>query len=210
MCNKMAFTTTALSRPEILEQTYKSFFTNIEGINISKCILYINIDPVPNSKLQQNTLAVAKKYFNNVIYRLPKQPNFTDAVNWCWSSAETPYIFQLEDDWVLLEKININNIFNLFDKTGALEVILRAYTTRYTKLALSPSVWKYDLYKVFAGKLDVSKNPEVQLRSSRFAEKFTKKNIITVGKNIIVKDIGRKWLELKGLKKPIKFNFIQY
>lgn len=215
MHNTLSFTTTSLARPEILEQTYASFLNNIEGADMSKCTLYINIDPIPYSNkigsLQKSTLAVAKKYFNNVVYRLPEQPNFTDAVNWCWSSAETPYIFQLEDDWILLKKININNILSLFNKKSALEVILRAYTAKYTKLALSPSIWKYDLYKTFAGNLEITRNPEVQLRDACFASAFNQKNIIVEGKdNPVVKDIGRKWLKSKGLKKLGKAKFIQY
>ena len=204
MYNKLSFTTTALSRPEILDKTYKSFLNNIKGENISKCTLYINIDPVPNNKLQQDTLIVAKKYFKNIIYRMPEQPNFSDAINWCWSNAKTPYIFHLEDDWLLLKEIDINNIFSLFNKTKALEVILRAYNTKYNKLALSPSIWKSSLYKIFAGKLDININPEVQLRDKKFAHAFTKNNIIVEGRNVIVKDIGRNWLKNKGLKKPIK------
>lgn len=210
MHNKISFTTTALARPEILEQTYKSFSNNIEGLDMSECTLYINIDPVPNNKLQEETLLVVKKYFNNVSYRMPEQPNFTNAVNWCWSSANTPFIFHLEDDWILLKKINISSIFDLFDKMGALEVILRAYATKYNKLALSPSIWKHSLYKTFAGKLDVNINPEIQLRNKKFAKSFCKKNIMTTEKHIIVKDIGRDWLKNKGLKKPLKGKFIKY
>ena len=106
----------------------------------------------------------------------------------------------------LQKKIDINKIIN----NKALEIILRAYKYKYTKLALSPSVWKYDLYKIFAGKLDVNINPEVQLRNKKFSKAFTKKSIVTVGNNIIVKDIGRKWLRAKGLKKAVKSSFTQY
>ena len=210
MYSKLSFTTTALSRPEILEKTYKSFLSNIKGENISECTLYINIDPIPNNGLQQDTLIVAKKYFKNVIYRMSEQPNFSDAINWCWSNTKTPYIFHLEDDWILLKKININNIFDLFNKTKALEIILRAYNTKYKKLALSPSIWKFNLYKTFAGKLNININPEVQLRDKKFAHAFTKNNIIVEGKNVIVKDIGRDWLKNKGLKKPVKSKFVRY
>lgn len=214
MCSKLSFTTTALVRPEILEQTYLSFSNNIEGVDIAECVLYINIDPVPYSnkinKLRKCMLSIAKKYFNNVVYRLPEQPNFTDALNWCWTQADTPYIFHLEDDWVLLKKININEIFDLFDKKSALALTLKSYSHKQYGLALSPSVWKRSLYKVFAGKLDINRNPESQLKDKCFSYMFNQENIITLGNNNIVKDIGRAWLEKKGLEKPDKLKFVRY
>jgi hypothetical protein len=203
--NKIAFTTTSLSRPDILEQTYESFTKNIEGIEFSKCKLFINIDPVPINELQQDTLSVAKKYFNNVKWNITKEPHFTKAVNWCWSNADTPFIFHLEDDWLLLKKINIRD---LIDKKDALHIILRAYDYDYNWPVLSPGIWKDSLYKTFAGNLNVNMNPEVQLKNKAF--KYDRSKIMVVGENVIVEDIGRSWLVEKGLEKPDKSKFIRY
>jgi hypothetical protein len=209
--NEISFCTTALSRPDIIDQTYKSFTKNIKNLDLSSCILYINIDPIPNDeKLQQETLEVAKKYFNNVIHRIPNEPNFTVAINYCWESAETPYIFHLEDDWVLTKEIDINEVMRFFGNSNKLEVIFRAYSYKYTKLVLSPSIWKYDLYKIFAGNLKTSLNPEVQLRDKRFADFFNQDSIVAIGNKPIIKDIGREWLFSKNLKKPVKNKFVRY
>lgn len=211
MHNMISFTTTALSRPDIINQTYESFSKNIKNIDLSKCVLYINIDPIPNDEgLQKETIEVAKKYFGNVIYRVPKEPNFTLAVNYCWCSAYTPYIFHIEDDWLLTTEIDMNEVSILFQKDNVLEIILRAYPYKYDKLALSPSIWKYELYKVFAGRLKVDINPEVQLRDCRFSKYFNQDSIITLGTKPIVKDIGRLWLSNRGLVKPMKSNFVRY
>lgn len=209
MHNKISFTTTALVRPKIIEQTYASFSKNIVGLDLSRCILYINIDPVPNDVDPTSVVKVAKRFFGDVYVRIPTEPNFSSAINWCWESANTPYIFHLEDDWVLNKEININKIIKLFD-SNALEIVLRAYDYKYIKLVLSPAIWKYELYKAFAGKLDININPEIQLRNERFKEFFNENNIITFGKRLIVKDIGREWLVGRNLKKPIKKEFVRY
>ena len=206
--DKIAFTTTALSRPYVLEQTYYSFVNNIEGIDVSKCTLFINVDPVPNNTLQQDTLAVAKKYFNNVVYNITKEPNFTGAVNWCLTNADTPFIFHLEDDWCLLEKINIVDLIALADEKVALQIVLRAYDYDYNWPVLSPGIWRYSLYKTFVGRLNININPEAQLKKKEFV--YDRDKIIVVGEDIIVKDIGRHWLKVKGLEKPTKSEFIKY
>lgn len=209
MHNKISFTTTALVRPEIIEKTYASFSKNLVGIDLSKCTLYINIDPIPNNANPMPVIKIARKFFGEVCVRIPMSPNFSSAVNWCWESANTPYIFHLEDDWLLLKEIDIQKTIKLFDK-GALEVVFKAYAYEYDRLVLSPAIWKRDLYKTFAGKLDININPEIQLRNKKFAATFGISNIKSVGKRPIVRDIGREWLVGRNLKKPVKKEFVRY
>lgn len=195
----ISFTTTACCRPELLRKTYNSFYENIKGIDFSKITLYINIDPLPDVKNRDETLEVAKKYFKNVIYRFPETPNFTSAINWLWSNADTDYIFHLEDDWILTSPVHIEDIVNRFDENEVMEVALRAYPYEYKKLCLSPSFWRKSLYKRFAGHLDENKNPEVQLR----VKGISPDNISCIGEYPIVKDIGRGWLSDSKFKRPI-------
>lgn len=209
--DKVSFCTTALARPEIINQTYQSFSENIENLDFFKCKLYINIDPIPNDKkLQQGVLEVAKSYFSDVFVRMPAKANFTCALSWCWSSADTPYIFQLEDDWILLKKMDFNKISNLFDDNIKI-VILTAYTHfEYTGVALSPSIWKRELYKAFVNSFDKKVNPEHQLKYM-FRNTFSKNNVLVIDNKIIVKDIGREWSKKHNLKKPKeKARFIKY
>ena len=206
----ISFCTTALNRPEILEQTYHSFSNNIDGLDFKKYDLWLNIDPIVNTKNILLNEEIAKRFFNKVHVRIPDEPNFPKAINWCWSQANTQYIFHLEDDWILNGKINFNNIVDLFKTKNALEVILKAYQYKYDKLALSPSIWHYDLYKTFAGKLNENINPECQLRDKKFAYGFNISNIKTFGQSIITNDIGRNWLKQQKLIKPGKSNFVRY
>lgn len=208
-----SFTTTAISRPEIIEQTYASFNTGLIGINLKEFKLHINIDPIPNHENTWRVLDIACKYFGSVHANISADPNFTKAVNWCWSNADTEYVFHLEDDWILIEHIDMMHVYReLSSNDEYMECIFRAYLNNYgNNLALSPSVWKRECYSKFAGNLNPNVNPEVQLRN---------KNIIRVAKNgvfvlgsdrVIVRDIGRKWVkEHKYCKIGVKSNFITY
>lgn len=197
---KLAFTTTATCRPEIIRKTYHSFVKNLKGVDFSKTTLYINIDPSPDKKIREETLDVAKCFFGRVVHRFPEVPNFTSAVNWLWATAESDYIFHLEDDWCLTKEIHIDDIYGQFENPEVKQVALRAYSYKYEKLCLSPSVWAKDVYKNFANKLDEKQNPEIQLRTDFVSPKM----IRCVGKKPIVKDIGRKWLSGQGLNKGNK------
>ena len=59
------FTTTACVRPWVLDATYKSYSTNLKGIDFKKCTLYINVDPIGNTSQYsaEDVVAVAEKYF---------------------------------------------------------------------------------------------------------------------------------------------------
>lgn len=204
----LSFTTTATCRPEIIRKTYHSFVKNLHGVDFSKTTLYINIDPAPDAARREETLEVAKCFFGRVIHRFPEKPNFTSSVNWLWSIANSDYILHLEDDWELIKPIDINDIMRIFNKNKQInQVAFRAYKFSYDKMCLSPSVLSNKMYKNFAGKLDETKNPEIQLRTDFVSPEM----IHCIGKKPIIKDIGRSWISNTGLKKPDKkFNFIKW
>jgi len=178
------FTTTAMARPEIVERTYQSFSQNIKGISLKECDLYINIDPI-EGRDSREVISIGERYFNRVVSNVPKKPNFTKAVNWCWSSANSDFILHLEDDWVLTSPIDIKQLINKKMKGKVKQIMLRAYKYKYEKMALSPSIIKRDLYKSFVDKFDFNLNPEIQLRK----EWVSPSNISVSGKGIVVKDI---------------------
>ena len=210
----MDFTTTAMARPDIVEQTYKSFSKNLEGVDLKDCRLFINIDPLPDDVDRKEVTEVAKKYFKEVHPNYPEKPNFTAACNWVWSNAETEYIFHLEDDWSLLEKISIPKLLKYFETYPKLmEVVLRAYSYHYNTCPLSPCIMHKRYYKAVAGNLDEKINPEIQLRGKKFGIEMPGRDfkISPEGKlivypekrkRIIVKDIGRKWLKKSKFRKP--------
>jgi len=143
----------------------------------------------------------------------PEESNFTAAYNWVWSNAQTKYIFNLEDDWVLLKKVSVPKLLKYFKQHPKLmEVALRAYRYSYNSLPLSPCIIHERYYKVVAGNLNEKSNPESQLRGKKFGIKMPAKEfkisqngkLVVYPKKIILKDIGRRWLRKSNFKKPRK------
>ena len=211
----MDFTTTAVARPEIVDRTYSSFSNNMKGLSLKEhCTLYINIDPLPLGSDPLEVVNVAKKYFKEVVYNTPEKPNFTAAYNWIWSSAKSKIIFNLEDDWILTEEINVPELLKNFEKNKTLYLVaLRSYSSSYKKCPLSPSFMHRRYYGRIAGKLNENINPEIQLRGRKFGlempspeDNISQKGKLVVypKKKIIVKDIGRKWIKKTNLAKPAK------
>lgn len=208
------FTTTAVNRPDIVDRTYSSFYKNLKNVDFDQCTLYINIDPLPKSEGREEVVEVSKKYFGNVVSRMPEKGNYTEAYNWLWSSAQTEYLFNLEDDWILIKEVNIEKLINIFhEQEGLYEVALRAYPYKYDKCPTSPNIMHRRYYSKVGGNLDPNINPEVQLRGKNFGLEMPSKDsgisakgkIIAWPKNrIIVKDIGREWIENSKLRRPNK------
>jgi len=223
------FTTTATIRPEIHEKTYSSFHKNLKGINFHTSILYLNIDPMPVDKTDyiEDCIKVAEKYFGTVVPHIPSMPNYSNAYNWVWSQCKGDYIFNLEDDWELLKEININELLWYFKNNKHLyQVVLRAYSYIYPSCCTSPGVYSKRFYKAIAGKLFANKNPENQIhhRGKDFgldfpfkrnkvnpldrviAHPFPDKDVRYVNEEIwlMVKDLGREWMEGSGYKLPDK------
>jgi len=206
----MDFTTTAMARPEILNRTLSSFSKNLIGITLKNCRLFINIDPLPSGIKRKEVIRVARKYFKEVNYNLPKVANFTAAVNWLWSNAETEYIFHLEDDWELVKKVSVPRLLAFFEKNeNLLQLILRAYRYRYKTCALSPSIIHKKMYSAVGGNLNIKVNPEAQLRGDKFGIKMPTRGSATAGrsirvypkKHVILSDIGRRWINKSRYKK---------
>jgi len=208
----MDFTTTAMARPDIVDQTYASFSENLDGIDLKQCGLFINVDPIPSDVDRMEVIKVAKKYFGEVHYNFPNRPNYTRAYNWIWSNARTKYIFNLEDDWGLLEEVSVPYLLEYFGEyPDLMEVALRAYTYSYKACPTSPSIMHERYYKAVAGKLDEKFNPECQLRGKNFGIEMPARSlgvspkgkiIAYPDKRVILKDLGRNWLERSKFAKP--------
>ena len=184
-----------MSRPDIIDRTYGSFVNSLSGLGTPK--VRINIDPLPDPRLSVKASEVAVKHFgDNVSSRLPSKPNFTSALKWCWHGADTEFILNLEDDWVLIREVELSDLMKHFENPDIQQVVLRAYDYKYDKMCLSPSIIRTSWAKRFD--FDEKLNPEVQLR-----KKFVKPSNITVHhKQVVVKDIGRNWMKDSGFKKP--------
>lgn len=218
---EITFTCTAMPRPEIIFKTFQSFKNNLEDIDISKCKLFINIDPYPleDSEIRrQEVLSISRSFFNSVEYRMPKKGNFSLALKWVWShNFLTKYVFHLEDDWVLNIPISIQEIKLRFIQ-DVHQVCLRAYDkqsrTKYKyKISLSPSLilsrFCTDMSKI----LVADQNPEEYIRQYCDENKYlgySHDTVNVVPAMVILKDIGREWMEQKGLQRDGYTQFVNW
>jgi len=202
----LVFTTTAVGRPDVIQKTYRSFSKNLVGINLKNYRLVINVDPMPNRKSAERTVEVARTFFSDVEYRIPNKPNFTAAVQWCWSTADTRFIFHLEDDWRLTTRVKMDTLMQHFQRNlTPIQVLLRAYKYKYRKMALSPSIIRRNAYS--AVNLNTSINPEIQLSAANLVSwgvegPIARRVVVYPKKRVIVRDIGRHWLQHSGFRRP--------
>jgi len=203
-------TTTAMPRPEVLEKTYRSFTKNITGVDWTKSICYINIDPLPGKKKEvEETEKVAQKFFGKVVSRKPKAANYTLAYKWLWSQPKKKFFINIEDDWELLEKISLEALLRGFDKSK-IAVPLRAYSYLYQTCPTSPSVYRTSFFKNVSDFMKGEENPETQLHEyinqnyKKYADKKHRiVNIYPYGEwRLVVKDIGREWMDKTDYVRP--------
>lgn len=199
---KAEFSTTAMNRPNLLETTYESFCNKIKDVDYKNSTLYLNVDPVPEGD-PMRVVKVAKKYFGNVIYRIPEEANFTAAVKWCWSQVKGDHVFHLEDDWILRRNISFLGVIDCINKEYEGKRVIQAYLRRtnsehYKKVCLSPSLLDGNFVRERAKGFDINLNPEVQLRGSLggVSVNFTL--------DVVLCDIGRAWIRASEYARPKK------
>lgn len=202
---ELEFTTTACNRPEILERTYKSFTSNLLNVDFEKSTLYINIDPAPNNINITKMEDVAKKYFGTVVANYPQKANFASAVIWCFSQVKGDVFFHLEDDWLLNQKIDVKTMYNYSKKYSNWHqcILEKNVINQPNEPTLLPSLHNTKITQLFLKKIDSKTNPEAQLKC---VYRDLKKRGLTLftyviwGKGLVT-DIGRKWLNNKGLRR---------
>lgn len=210
----LEFTCTHISqRTDILQKTIDSIVRNLNGVDFAKSVIYINIDSCPNEQASKECVSYLGKIFGRVIYNITEEPNFTKAIHWCWNCPKrSELFFHLEDDWILEKKIELKNLLNYFSDPNVYAVNLRAYHFTHPRPCLAQSIWRKSFCKDFLETLDFQRNPESQLRSF-VKNKCNNYNIHFPEdiNDVIIKDIGRKWLSQKGLKRNhISSMFIKY
>jgi len=207
----ITFTTTATYRPELLEKTFNSFTKKIKDLDFSKIHLIINFDPLPiyNLNKKNDLIQICKNYFGKVTFIFSNKGNFPLALKHVWEKTETEYVFNLEDDWILLEDIKIFDLLKILEKNPlAIGVNLNAYLFNLDKyrIRLSPGILKGSWVRNVSKILTDEMCPEQQLRKKLSNEmklpllNYPEYDIIKNGR-VIVKDIGREWRASKGLNR---------
>ncbi len=137
-------TTTATLRSEILDRTLSSFKEKL--FKKHDCRLIMNIDPVGPDTIQ-NVQDVAMKYFNNIIFNVPDKPNFSRAFLWVFSQATSEYIFNLEDDWVLLREVDLSDMIRVMDLNPELATLRLSYRISEERSKQWNLFFDYDAYR---------------------------------------------------------------
>ena len=221
--NKIDITMTATIRPLILERTLYSF-TKKMLTDKNRYRLIINVDPIGENVASKEVLKVAKKYFDDITYNYPDIPGFCKAAMWCWRQTTAEYIFHLEDDWELLCPINIDSMIDILnenpklislrlnkDNTGSNKQTRAWGFMYYPKISLNPTLFKGNFIREVVELMDPELNPEKQLRPTDKHERGRLIALITNGiytkdsTGIVVKDIGRSWMDKSNFTKEIGF-----
>jgi hypothetical protein len=197
-----------MCRPEVVDRCYSSFSKCLRGISLRKCTLFLNIDPLPDVRRRNEVIEVAKQYFGMVVPNCPSEANFPRAVRWCWSQAQTEFLFHLEDDWELLRRIRVDRLLKLMASNKELQQIaLRAYR-RYRWHCLSPSLLRNQFYTDAAKNMVDTLNPETQLHRIYGAQR---RRVFGYPRKIVLRDIGRDYLKTQQFIKPrVKREFVAW
>jgi hypothetical protein len=188
MKRSIDITTTAVIRPEILKQTLHSFCSNLFYDNKFNYRLIINVDPIGEDKDPMEVVEVAKSFFDDVVYRIPKEPSFSKAVMWVWGEILSDYVFHLEDDWIILRKIPLIEMIRMLEENDELACLhfyrkeisnrkrINLFGTSYVYknnfyisrkpfgFSLNPVLVKAEFLKQIVPNLNEFANPEKQIR----------------------------------------------
>jgi len=191
--------TTALCRPELLELTYRSFFTRLK--NLPEIRIILNVDPLGEAD-QAECIRVAKRYSDSVVFRCPDSPGFMDAVKWCYKQVESPIVLHLEDDWLLRRKVDYKIWLKTLLDSRLDQVVLLMKAARFpcdVRYSLRPHLARAERVCEILDSLSVTDgNPEKYL--AEHSSVLLSSDFISGGERLVA-DMGRKWAKSQGLKK---------
>jgi len=212
----ITFTTTAMVRPSIIEQTYSSFEKKM-SLKFKDFNLRINVDPAPHctEKSMMKVVNIANRFFGKVEYNLSSSCSFPKAVKWCWSDIKTPYVFHLEDDWRLISFVKLDDIIGILNNRRDIDqVCLRAYYNQ-SKLGLLPHVIRSSAAMNFSKYMKDDVNPEIQMKSGEcrdengnlFCSPDSVDHYPRDPNSVVIKDLGRIWMKYhnKRMIRPNNF-----
>lgn len=212
--NVLDFTMTACNRVELIEPTCQTLKQNIRDVNLKKCTIYCNLDPLLIPDTEDNVKKCLEKYFDTVIMNKPDKPSFVKALKWCWKNSKKTLTFHLEDDWKFLAPFKVENMFRMMINLSTVSSV-QLYKGEAKKgqtglIRLSPSLHKTEYIKQMADMMNNKDNPEGQLRHNGNAN-IRGGVAIYLGlcfrpNTRLVRDIGVEWRESKNIEHKVFFN----
>ena len=224
--SKMDIVITACLRPRVLRQTLTSFckylFTNPRHYRV-----ILNVDPIgeSNTNWKQVKKVIEDFKFGELVINHPSRASYGAAVIWCWSQVTSPYFFHLEDDWVLLNKVNMDDLISIMEHNNNIaQIRLSKYSNigmpdeyHHVLVAdgcrprLNPCITRKAFTDSVIRYMTPYSNPEKQFNPDfpilwtvcQFW-KFYIYNPYKLPSPKLVKDIGRKWMSTQGYHKVHK------
>lgn len=189
MSQRIDIATVATLRPYILEKTLDSFCSNL-FFDKSRYRHVINVDCIGGDCDPLEVVKISKKFFGNVVYNISKKPSYTKATKWVWKNSSTPFVFFLEDDWVINRKTDIDDMIKimcqhddicqvkLFKQNTPSGNVLKVFRSRFelaesgeffvtdntNAFSLNPSISRGGFLRSATSFMLDSKNPEKQFR----------------------------------------------
>ncbi len=221
MNKKLDVAIIATVRPEVLQMTLQSFTKHL--LNQFDCRAIINVDPAGDieNHSQMDVVNLCREYFNEVIYRTPETPSFAGAVQWVWQQVQTEFFFHLEDDWIIKQKIDKNELVQLFDdaqvagatlnrrnRQDAYSVIARENKEvvfhndlymHYPAVSLNPSLFRTAYMQPIANRMNSNHDPEYQ--ASKLTKEDSELILWRVTEQPILIDMGKFWRRANNIIK---------
>ena len=177
-------------RPDLLGQTLASFGEHAlakDGIGE----VFVNLDRAFGD---EDDLAACQKLildrFPQAVINVPDEPGFTRAVQWVWSSVPDGPFLYLEDDWICLRDIDLDEAASLLvDGTTMVPFLTREHGTKGRRdfslqndrprlfgfpigparrwapaFATSPGIIDAEFARTAASLMDPALDPEKQMR----------------------------------------------
>jgi len=114
-------TITATNRREVLFRTLTSFMENL----LFRCHVeaIINIDDIGDSAGVEKVIRTVELFMPVKCSRQSLESNFGEAFKYCWQSVESDWVFHLEDDWELLERVEIREMVDILNEEKDLALL---------------------------------------------------------------------------------------
>lgn len=127
-------TITATLRPEILFRTLHSFYDRCFQPIAKECRVIINVDPVGHQNVDaKSMLNIVSSFFPHYKIFFPLEASFPKAFVWCWKNTTAPWIFHLEEDWELLQNVDIEEMIRTMNKFPQLALLRLPYNRSEAK-----------------------------------------------------------------------------
>lgn len=118
---KVDVTITATKRLDILFKTLASFMENL--LWKTDCEAIVNVDPVGDDHQSEKVLRVVELFLPVKCSRQGIDPDFCEAFRYTWSCVDAPWVFHLEDDWELKQKVDIDEMRQILEEEDDLALL---------------------------------------------------------------------------------------